>query len=332
MAARVATALKGTLFTTVTDLAKNAKYYWTVVPFDGKAYGVCPGGPWSFNVPVDAGRNMPPEFEGKPLRIAQVGVKWTYTPQASDPNAGDVVTITLITGPEGMTMTGGVLEWTPTTAQIGVHPLVLMASDGDLSTMAFENITVRAEDHAPVITPIDDITIEVGEVLAFWIEARDEDNDPMTYMLIQGAGNLSIRPKGDMTWRPTEADIGTHQIKFTVTDGIRTTEGSFNVTVKGKGGTGGAPLGWNILGPLIIVIVVVAVLVAAMMMRRKKGNTKSEATGQPPQPSPPSPPPPLPPQPLPLPSVPPSPPPSPPEPQPVGPEAPRTEEPPGPSP
>ncbi len=92
-------------------------------------------------------------------------------------------------------------------------------------------------DRPPVIptTPVTDVhavtpyTYDVG--------ATDPDLDPLAYTLGSGpaAMQFDLRVPGRLTWAPTAADVGTHQIQVRVSDGRGgTTEEKFIVTVDGS--------------------------------------------------------------------------------------------------
>lgn len=61
------------------------------------------------------GLNHPPVITSTPVTTATVGQPYTYDVEASDPDAGDTPTFSLVEKPEGMTInaTTGLIEWTP---------------------------------------------------------------------------------------------------------------------------------------------------------------------------------------------------------------------------
>ncbi|MCX6132554.1 MAG: Ig-like domain-containing protein [Ignavibacteriales bacterium] len=66
----------------------------------------------------------------------------TFTFMATDPN-GDTLRFNLVNPPSGATLTPlGVFSWKPTSDQIGVHPIVIMVSDGALADTARSTVTV----------------------------------------------------------------------------------------------------------------------------------------------------------------------------------------------
>src|SRR5262249_21964699 len=74
--------------------------------------------------------NVPPVFATTPVTRAAVNVPYTYAPRATDAD-GDIPTFSLVAAPEGMTIDGatGVIFWTPTEEQLGVHDVTLLARD-----------------------------------------------------------------------------------------------------------------------------------------------------------------------------------------------------------
>ena len=86
--------------------------------------------------------NTAPVFTSTPGTTATVGTAYSYTATATDADA-DTVTFS-VAGPTGMAISGAVITWTPTTAQIGTHSVVVTASDGTNATAQTATITVSA--------------------------------------------------------------------------------------------------------------------------------------------------------------------------------------------
>ncbi|MBM4249330.1 MAG: hypothetical protein FJ149_07850 [Euryarchaeota archaeon] len=97
-----------------------------------------------FSYELGVTTNRPPAFSSRPSLGATVGELYTYQLVGTDPDEGTVVTMALVSGPEGMNLEpGGQLMWTPRKEQRGVHPVVVSVSDGiDTVTQSF-NVTVR---------------------------------------------------------------------------------------------------------------------------------------------------------------------------------------------
>ena len=86
--------------------------------------------------------NTGPVFTSTPGTTATVGTAYSYTPTATDADA-DTVTFS-VAGPTGMAISGGIVSWTPTAAQVGTHSVVVTASDGTDATAQTATITVSA--------------------------------------------------------------------------------------------------------------------------------------------------------------------------------------------
>jgi len=80
--------------------------------------------------------NDPPKITSTPVTTATENVLYTYNVEATDPDAGDTLTYSLITHPFGMTINPntGVVEWIPTQAQIGNNNVVVKVSDTSAAT------------------------------------------------------------------------------------------------------------------------------------------------------------------------------------------------------
>lgn len=75
--------------------------------------------------------NTLPAFTSRPPLKATVGSLYTYQLYGSDADPGSIVTLALVSGPEGMTIApGGRLLWTPTGLQKGKHHVEVTVSDG----------------------------------------------------------------------------------------------------------------------------------------------------------------------------------------------------------
>jgi len=272
---------------TFTDpLERGTTYYWTAVPHDGTIFGTCTSGVWSFSILELV--NSPPEFTSIPELAAEVGIQWTYTPVAIDPD-GDVVTILLLSGLTGMTLNNGVLTWIPTVTQLGgFNQVRLEATDGiGAGTQDFMiTVTQTIVNQLPSINPIPDQTTKVGEQVSLKVTAIDPDGDLLTYAVLTGPSGAEIRADGSFLWTPTKAHVGEQIFVIQVSDSKGIANGTFKVIVEdidagdvdtGKEGMSDTQL---ILLILMIIIVVIVALVA-VMMRFKKAKAQAAAVPTP---------------------------------------------------
>ena len=91
--------------------------------------------------------------------------------------------------------------------------------------LTFSNVLVRRldfpEDVAPIIAPIADQAVTVGDTLAIPVKATDGDGDAITYSIGDGGlpqGATFDTATGTFTWAPTDDQIGTVTVAFVATD------------------------------------------------------------------------------------------------------------------
>jgi hypothetical protein len=115
---------------------------------DGKASTPLP----AFSITV-ASSNTPPVISGTPPTTATVGTQYTFTPTASDANAGTTLTFSITNKPSWATFTTstGRLQGTPVTANIGAFANIqITVSDGqDTAQLPAFTITVSAAPNRP---------------------------------------------------------------------------------------------------------------------------------------------------------------------------------------
>jgi hypothetical protein len=82
--------------------------------------------------------NLPPYLSDDPPELVRVGQTLGWVVAAEDPSPLDEVYVSLVAGPAGMTVEGGVLEWTPTEAGFYDYGLLLTDSDGASATFSHQ--------------------------------------------------------------------------------------------------------------------------------------------------------------------------------------------------
>ncbi|HIW31673.1 MAG TPA: tandem-95 repeat protein, partial [Candidatus Paenibacillus intestinavium] len=160
----------------------------------------------------------------------------TFTATATDFDMpANTLTYSLVGAPTGASIhpETGVFTWTPTEAQgPGSYTLEVIVSDGVLSDSEEITITVNEVNAAPVLSAIDDKTIDEGSQLTFTATATDSDSAILTYSLVGAPTGASINATtGVFTWTPSEAQ-GPSSYTFTVhvSDGVLTDEEEITVT------------------------------------------------------------------------------------------------------
>ena len=118
--------------------------------------------------------NVAPIITSAPVLSATAGQPYGYQVTATDPDAGDVLTYSLITAPTGMTINAatGLIAWTPGDSQVGNQNVTVRVTDkgGLFASQAFTVTVVAAPpvNHAPVA--VDD-AFQVGQESAGSIRA-----------------------------------------------------------------------------------------------------------------------------------------------------------------
>ncbi len=135
--------------------------------------------------------------------------EWTQT-------AGPVVTLS---GPTSATPAFTAPQVTAQT----VLTFRLTVSDGRLSNTASVNITVLPPpNRSPVLDPIGNRTVNVGNTLTFTVTGSDLDGDPLTFSVSPLAlpANATFEPTtGIFTFTPATSQVGMVQLTFFVADG-----------------------------------------------------------------------------------------------------------------
>jgi hypothetical protein len=265
----------------LSGLTLGKRYYWTVVPFDGKVNGSCTNGPWWFDVKSTAHINHPPVIAAPSEASAQVGVPFMLDVNATDAD-NDAVVFSLVGQPTGMTIDGGsgIVRWTPLDNQLGEIQITIKVTDGkDAVTKTIKVIVTKPKPNArPVLGKIDDRVLEVGQTLQVQVNASDADaGDHLAFGLIGPPTGMSISPTGLISWTPTSSQLGTFTITVSVSDGKAQANATFKVTVNAKKTPHPANNGLStLLLPIIIVVVVVCAIVAAIVLRKRRKATPQD--------------------------------------------------------
>ena len=178
--------------------------------------------------------NHSPTITSTPITTATVDVLYTYDVDATDPD-GDTLTYSLTT-PTGMTInsTTGVINWTPTSAQIGDNAVTVEVSDGKLSDTQSFTVIVSESNHAPVITSAPVTSATKDEAYSYDVNATDSDGDTLVYSLTTKPSGMSINSStGLITWTPTTS--GNYNVTVKASDGELFDTQSFTVIVEETG-------------------------------------------------------------------------------------------------
>lgn len=153
-------------------------------------------------------------------------VELSFTATASDPDAGQTLTFSLVDAPTGATIdpVTGVFVWTPTEAQgPGSFNFDVRVTDSlDVSDSETITVTVNEVNNPPLLGAIGDRNVNEEASLTFTVTATDPDI-PANTLTLSATGlptGATFNPAtGQFSWTPTEAQgPGTFTLTFTATD------------------------------------------------------------------------------------------------------------------
>ena len=174
--------------------------------------------------------NSPPVVPAIADQTIDEEAELRLTVMASDPNEGQTLTFSFGPGAPagaGIDASTGLFTWTPGEAQGPGSYLVTIrvADDGSPKLTRSQRFTIHVKDvnTAPVLAPIDDVTIHEEEPLFFAVAASDKDlpAQALRFSLDPGApAGAAIDPvTGAFGWTPTEAQgPGIYSVTIRVTD------------------------------------------------------------------------------------------------------------------
>ncbi len=208
------------------------------------------------------GGNAPPTLTVATTLSATEGQLVTIEATATDPNPGDVLTIThttsaafltTFTSTPGTSPVTATLSGTPPVGSAGAYGISWTVTDGTNPPVTGETQVVVSPggggNACPVLAPIGDKTVTGLSELTFTATATDADaGQTLTFSLGDGAPTgAAIDPAtGVFTWTPTDAQSpGSYAILVQVTDNASTpcadTE-TIQVTVNDTGGQNNCPV------------------------------------------------------------------------------------------
>lgn len=194
-----------------------------------------------------------PEIEPIANQTVDEGATLEFNVTATDPN-GDTITLdneTALPGSSTFNSEGdpdndgtynGTFEWTPDFDKAGTYTVTFVAEDSTgLSSTEDVNITVEDVNSAPSIEPVENQTVEEGNVTSFNLTATDAEGDTITWNasdLPEGAVfNDTGDADGDGTynatfeWNTTTSDAGDYEPTFVADDGTSTNDVTVGISV-----------------------------------------------------------------------------------------------------
>lgn len=168
----------------------------------------------------------------------------TIQADATDPNAGDVLTITQSGAPASLTFSHtpsvspavATLSGTLTLADVGTHIINWEVSDGITSAFATTSLGVAANSDPTISAPATFLGAETID-FTFAVTASDPDGDPIGSLtaapLPAGATFIpnAFLQAGEFAWTPAIGQAGDYNVTFTVESGSPTRSASTSTAI-----------------------------------------------------------------------------------------------------
>ena len=123
----------------------------------------------------------------------------------------------------------------------GDYTMQLIVNDG-LTNSAPDTITLTASNNPPVLNPIGNHTIPLGQVLTFTMTGIDPNNDPVAFTAtpLPLPANMTVNGStGAVTFAPDRTQVGDHVLTMMVSDGLLMDSETLTITVNQVGSPSG---------------------------------------------------------------------------------------------
>ena len=188
-------------------------------------------GPQSVPIYVDLWgyTNNAPVITSMPRTHAQAGEAYTYQVTAQDMDGDALSYAVVVTGtedpPAGMAIAAdGLIEWTPTSDDVGIHPLTVTVEDGrggsDEQAFVLLVQSSDADNIYPEIISVPVASAAPETTYTYDVDAQDLDGDTLSYELVVAPTDMTIDgATGLITWAIPGDGEGSHRVEVQVTDG-----------------------------------------------------------------------------------------------------------------
>lgn len=115
-------------------------------------------------------------------------------------------------------------KWTPGDNDAGEYTTTITITDGNATTSKAIKLTVEAKNHAPVLKPMQDWLIQMGETFTAHPEVSDADGNDVTLTYSKPLDENGV-------WKTKAGDNGVYKITVTASDGKEQISQTFKLTV-----------------------------------------------------------------------------------------------------
>lgn len=177
----------------------------------------------SVTVTMNANKSVTANFSPKTYTLTTAAANGTVTktPSKTTYTYGEVVTLTAAAN-TGYTFNGWSGDATGTSASV----TITMNANKSITANFIQNT-----NHAPLLNPIEDITIVEKDRANFTVTAVDPDGDPVT-ITAQGLPDGATFDGSVFQWASWYGDAGTYEVQFTASDGNKSATITVTITVE----------------------------------------------------------------------------------------------------
>jgi len=167
-------------------------------------------------------QNDAPTISGTPATTVDEDTVYSFTPTASDEDAGEVLTFSIVNKPNWASFdpATGALTGTPVNSDVGTTTGIVItvtdSSNASASLPAFDLEVVNVND-PPIIEPLGDKSVDEAQTLAFQIQAPDPEGSAVACSADLPPGAVLI--DCSFSWTPGYDQSGDYPVVFTVSDG-----------------------------------------------------------------------------------------------------------------
>jgi predicted CxxxxCH...CXXCH cytochrome family protein len=175
--------------------------------------------------------NHLPTIWSTPPTLATPGYQYSYAVNASEPGGG-VLTYALTTAPAGMSISPtGVITWTPSAEQMGSAAVSVLVNRGSL--IATQDYTVSVQGPQPLITSTPVTSSTAWKAYSYKVVAAVPGGMPaVTYALTSYPAGMAINAStGNITWTPTDLQIGSFPVTVSATSAGSSVSQNFTLRV-----------------------------------------------------------------------------------------------------
>jgi hypothetical protein len=165
--------------------------------------------------------NILPLVLEKPGPVAFINEPYVGQVKIQDKNINNSARLIPLRTPKSLILeSSGRITWTPESQQTGFHDILFELTD-DMSTM-LDSFTIFVNTPPVIISKYEE-HVPVAKPWNYKVEVNDPNNNQDISFLLSESSipNLTISRRGQITWTPTEAELGKQTFTVSVSDGLR---------------------------------------------------------------------------------------------------------------